>query len=399
LIGGAVLLVAVLGVLAPEFQVSAVDGNSTTGRLQHLSANSLDLKTPEGNIALPLKQVLSLAPVKPPRTAPSAKTSVWIELVDGSRLTAQQITIHHGAASVDQGADKPLELPTAAIRRVRFSDPDNPKSPAWPSDADAPAAADRLIVRAKSGVDLMEGVIGDVTPERVEFKVDDETVPAQRAKIDGLIFFHKTGEDLPDAMCVVDDPNGAHLKAKSVMLEGGRLQVTTLAGPVITQSLESVSRLDFSAGKLIYLSDLTPESTHWTSYFDYGESLSAVAQFYAPHRDEGPERLPLTLGGKAYAKGLSIYSRTEIQYRIPSGVKSLKATTGIDDAVRPLGTVHLVISVDGRPLLDRAISGADAPIDLDLEVAGARRLTILVDFGGNQDAGDYLDLADARMLK
>ena len=28
-----------------------------------------------------------------------------------------------------------------------------------------------------------------------------------------------------------------------------------------------------------------------------------------------------------------------------------------------------------------------------------RRLSILVDFGGNQDAGDYLDLADARMLK
>ncbi len=399
MIGGAVLLVAVLGVIAPEFQVSTVDGNSTTGRLQHLSANSLYLKTPEGEVDLPLKQVLSLAPVKPPRAAPSTKASVWIELVDGSRLTAQQFTIHHGTASIEIETDNPIELPAAAIRRVRFSDPDNPKSPAWPADADAPAAADRLIVRAKSGVDLMEGVIGDVTPERVEFKIDDETVPAQRAKIDGLIFFHKTGEDLPDAACVVDDSSGAHLRAKSVVLAGGRLQVTTLAGPVITPPLESISRLDFSAGKLIYLSDLTPESTHWTSYFDYGDSLPAVAQYYAPRRDEGPERSPLTLGGKTYAKGLSIYSRTEIQYRVPSGVKTLKATAGIDDAVRPLGAVHLVISSDGKPLFDRAITGDDAPVDLDLDVTGAQRLTILVDFGGNQDAGDYLDLADARMLK
>ena len=90
-----------------------------------------------------------------------------------------------------------MELPAATIRRGPIFRPRRSKIPRVAGRRHPHAAADLLVVRAKTGVDFMEGVIGDVTPERVEFKIEDETVPAQRAKIDGLIFFHKTAEDFP----------------------------------------------------------------------------------------------------------------------------------------------------------------------------------------------------------
>ncbi|HEY2826653.1 MAG TPA: NPCBM/NEW2 domain-containing protein, partial [Pirellulales bacterium] len=95
----------------------------------------------------------------------------------------------------------------------------------------------------------------------------------------------------------------------------------------------------------------------------------------------------------------SLYSRTAIDYRVPAGMKKFKATAGIDDSVRDIGNIRLKISADGKTLFDKPVTGKDVPVELDLEVAGAKRLSILVDYGDQFDAGDYLDLADARMLK
>src|SRR5262249_8010913 len=137
----------------------------------------------------------------------------------------------------------------------------------------------------------------------------------------------------------------------------------------------------------------------WTPYFDFGQAAPAMADFYAPRRDEGREHQPLRLGGKTYNKGLALCSRTAIDFRVPEGMKNFKATAGIDDAGRDTGNVRLKISADGKNLFDQAVTGKAAPTDLNLDIDGAKRLSILVDFGDGFDAGDYLDLADARMLK
>jgi hypothetical protein len=242
-------------------------------------------------------------------------------------------------------------------------------------------------------------VLGDVTAEHVNFQFQGETIPVKRAKVDGLIYYHKAGEKLSGPACIVDDARGWRLKAKSVSLRDGRLEINTLAGPSLRVPWESIARLDFSAGKVIYLSDLEPESVRWTPYLDFAGAAPALAQYYAPRRDEGRERSPLRLAGKTYAKGLSLYSKTLVVYRIPADVKKLKATLGIDDSVRDSGNVRLEITADGKRLLDQAVAGKDPPRELDLDVAGARRLSILVDYGDNQDTGDFLNLADARMLK
>src|SRR5262249_35126307 len=128
-------------------------------------------------------------------------------------------------------------------------------------------------------------------------------------------------------------------------------------------------------------------------------AVPAMAEFYAPRRDEGREHQPLRLAGKEYNKGLSLYPRTTIEYRVPSGMKKFKAMAGIDEAVRETGNVRLAISADGKTLFDRTIRGRDVSVDLDLDISGAKRLSILVDYGDQFDAGDFLDLAEARMVK
>jgi hypothetical protein len=404
--GGLIFLVAVLAIAAPEVQVSTVNGGAAKGELQQLNREQITLKTSDGDKTLPLDQVLSLVPQSPP-VASAEKPIAWIELVDGSKLTATEFTVQGSMANLALGSDKTATISTASIHSVRFSKPDDPGSLVWPANAGADATGDLLAVRKKDQIDFMEGSIGNVDENHVILKVDGENYPVNRSKVDGLVFFHKAADKLPDLLCVVETTAGRRLKLKDISFvaasEGnssGRFEVTTLSGDkFFFLSGDQITKIDFSAGKIAYLSDLEPASSLWTPYLDFGTAATALAEYYAPRRDEGREHQPLRLGGKNYSKGLSLYSRTAIDYRVPAGMKKFKATAGIDDAVRDAGNVRLQVSADGKTLFNQAVTGKDAPVEIDLNVAGAKRLSILVDYGDGFDAGDYLDLVDARMLK
>jgi hypothetical protein len=50
-------------------------------------------------------------------------------------------------------------------------------------------------------------------------------------------------------------------------------------------------------------------------------------------------------------------------------------------------------------LLAASVTGGDAPLSVDLDLTGVRRLAIVADFAGGLDVGDHLLLCDARVIK
>ncbi len=143
---------------------------------------------------------------------------------------------------------------------------------------------------------------------------------------------------------------------------------------------------------------MKPESAVWTPYL--GASASAASSaFYRPRTDRALEGGPLRVGGKKYAKGLALHSRTELVYRLPEKFSRFQATAGIDDGVRGAGHVRLLVVGDDRTLLDELIAGKDPPRQLDLDIQGVHRLKITVDYGEDLDVSDHLDLCEARILK
>src|SRR6476660_9883261 len=206
-----------------------------------------------------------------------------------------------------------------------------------------------------------------------------------------MIIFHKALDTPPATVCVVQDAAGNRSNAQAVSLADNSLQVEDASGVSFTIPWVDVARLDYSVGKVVYLSDLEPQSMRCTPYFDFGTAAPALAQFYAPRRDMGLDHQPLRLAGQTFSKGLALASRTEITYRLPAGVKKFKATAGIDDSVRDVGRVRLEISLDGKKMYDQPITGKQPPVDLNFDISGARRLSILVDFGADSDVGDFLN--------
>ena len=192
-------------------------------------------------------------------------------------------------------------------------------------------------------------------------------------------------------MALVGDP----VQQRRVAVQRVRVEQVDRAD----ESVGRVVRVDFSGGKIVFLSDLEPESAKWTPYFGPASVSPILAAYYAPRKDRPLMPGVLKLGEKEYQKGLAVHSRTELVYRLPGRFRQFQAVVGIDHRVRQRGNVRLVVTGDERVLLETAVTGTDDPKSVDLDIQGVRRLGILVDFGENLDVGDHLNLCNARIIK
>jgi len=391
------LVVGLLTAAPVEVEVQTLDGQILSGPVVEWTAERVTIQTGDKRVALEMADLLQIVPKKP-SAAPDQQPVVRIELVDGSSLLGSDYVAQDGRARLTTPLGA-LEIPAADVASVRLQAESEAVAEDWARIVGANTDSDLLVIRKEDSIDYHRGIIRDVTDKVVEFELDGDVLPVKRDKVYGLVYHQRSGRSLPEAACWVTEAAGSQWTVRSIVLEGESLKWTTPTGLTVTRPPATVTKIDFSRGKIIYLSDLKPESTAWTPYFGMGKELPARASFYAPRQDQGLEPDGLRLEGKQYRKGLALHSRTKVVYRLPGRFRRFKAIAGIDDRVRPRGNVQLVISGDDQVLLEAALTGKDPPRELDLDLTGARRLTILVDFGEDLDVADHLDLCEARIVK
>lgn len=393
------LITAALATGAP-FEAQPLAGDVVSGELKALSAKELVLETAAGPVTLPLARLASLAPQTPGQ--PSAAAAVRVELLDDSLLPAGDYAAAKGQARLSGPGDTVQEVPTAAIRSVRFETPGGP-TPAmdkqWAEIRETKAAGDLLVVRKDDALDYLEGVVGEINAETCQFELDGETIPVRRAKIAGIVYAHPATAELPEPVGQLATIGGARLQLKAIELSGDLLKIQTTAGTSHEVPLADVARFDFTSGKIAFLSDLEPESVTFTPLVGFEQPPQGLLGFYEYRRDVGFEQSPLRLDGKVFAKGLALATRTELVYKLPGKFRLFRSTVGIDDSTRETGSVRLSIKGDGKVLWEGDVRGTEPVQQLELDVAGVRRLEILADYGAGLDVGDRLDLGDAQVTK
>jgi hypothetical protein len=395
------LLSAALTAGPPDFEAQTVDGQAAVGRVVRLDAGELVLETAGG----PSKFALSTLAMLSRKTAPPAaqtKASAWIELVDQSSLPATAYTVQGGTARVALVSGQNLEIPTKAIRWVRFAaepDGDGKLTKQWSEITESKAAGDLLVVRKSGALDYLEGVQGDIDADTCNFQLDNESIPVKRPKVEGVVYFHATAPELSEPVGRLVAADGSRVAMRTVQLVDDRLKISTPAGVSLELALNDVAKFDFSSGKIAFLSDLEPESATSVPFLGFAEEPQALRDYYRFGRDRDFEHNPLRLDGKVYRKGLSLSSRTALVYKLPGKFRLFRTVIGIDDSVRETGDVRLEIKGDGKTLWQGDVRGSDPARELELKVEGMKRLEILVDYGAGLDIGDRLDLCDARVTK
>jgi hypothetical protein len=274
-------------------------------------------------------------------------------------------------------------------------------------------ANDVIAVLKKDGksLDYAEGVMGDVTDDKIEFKLEGGTQRVDRAKIAGAIYYRPDRRTKEEPRASIQGRSGLRVSAAHVELKDSLIELTTAAGVELSWPLSDISLADFSAGKLIYLSDIEPVSEKWAPFVGLSPTATLAAEYGQPRRDKSAYGGQLSLlmkqgesaaaqpATRSFSKGLALRSHTEIVYRLPIGFQRFITLAGIDPATSATGNLRFTISGDDRPLLEAEITGDQPPHPIQLDIANVKRLKIVVDYGQNQDTGDWLNLCDARIAK
>jgi hypothetical protein len=279
-----------------------------------------------------------------------------------------------------------LECPLEAIARVELPVPQ-------PSTAFRPAEKlDRLLLLNGETID---GTVESVDAKTVHFR--SELLGELELGLDriaAIAFASRAvgGAAPPEGvLAIVHARDGTVIRGQLRGLKGGRLEVRALFGATLALDLEAILRVEFRGGRLVYLSDLEPAAAKETPFFD-------LVWHY--RRDRSVDGNPLRLGTRAYPKGLGVHSRSELTYALEGAYRRFLAHVGIDEEVGGKGNVDVQVLVDGTVRFDRkGLRGSDEPVPVALDVAGAKTLTLRVDFGEGLDICDHVDWANARVIR
>lgn len=399
--------------LAPaDSKVFMLDGQMHNGQLAAVTEVEVSLKENGADVKLPIEDVLAID-VLSVADHPSAEPQLLL-LSDGSELHGTAVTRTANRLTIQSAELGRLEISSDAAQSIRLQAANPTFADQWNTFLKRDSEKDLLVVakRDGSGLDFLAGIVSSIGPENTDFLLDGETVPVPSSRVYGVIFPRKTVDGEARAVAGragvrVTSADGNVIVAERVTLDGEQLQLAAGWGQSLQVSVQQIRRIDFSSGRIQYLSDLEPLEERFDGV-DPEDSLLAglidkeqQLQLFGPRRDTTMERQSkLRLRGREFQKGLCVHSRTEISWAVDSRFAVLDCLAGIDDEVAFNGThsVLLKIAGDGAVLFEKQIKTTDDAIPVRLSLEGVSTLTVLVDFGDGDSICDWLDLADAKLV-
>jgi len=405
-----ILLGLTLAATCAPFELTTLDEQTVRGELVGLSNQTATLRTDEGEMEFSVAELLSLSPVAPTADEFAQKDSrhgdIFVQFAEGSSTPATGYAVDAGKATISLPGGEAITVAARRIRAVRFLEQEGQIEAQWNDIVAHEPNGDVVVVR-KGGdgqpvtLDYLEGALRDVSESTVEFEFEGDVIPVNRAKVtvEGLLYYQTDRRSKPDPLCRVEQDTGAQWIATAVRLSEGGLEFTTAEEIDRVVPLPSVKHLDFSLGKIVFLSDLEPVQKSWRPYLGSVSDSDGAHVLFDVRRDQDFSGEPLIIGERKFRKGLAIHSRTEISYRLPGQFSRFAAVVAIDPKQKHRGHVRLEVRGDNRVLFESAIDGGDEPKPLELDVTGVGRLTILVDFGQRWDIGDQLLMGGARVIR
>ncbi len=415
-----IVIIAATAVTAGEVSATRLDGTAIVGELQSWDDNQIAIRTSAGEQNVATDQVIFLrwSPTATPHPHGQNSAMRQMELIDGTILPIDAFNSAGDSVTATLAGSMPSNAKTLSLDRsqlaaVRLQPLDTAAAEHWDDIRSLSLASDVLVVMKPDGksLDHVEGVLGDVSDDKIEFKLDGKPGRIDRAKVAGFILYRGSRQVDAQPRCTVHGRSGLRANVSRAQLVDDILRLKTLADAELSWPLDDVYLADFSAGKLLYLSDIEAASERWTPLVGLPAGAELAAEYGKPRRDKSAYGGPLTLSSldaqsvspigreRQFSKGLALRSRTEMVYRLPAGFHRFTALAGIDPTTSASGHVRFVIYADDRPILETEIGGHEPARTIDLDIAGVKRLKIVVDYGHNLDTGDWLNLCDARIVK
>ena len=198
-------------------------------------------------------------------------------------------------------------------------------------------------------------------------------------------------------------PEGLQVRLTTMdggMLGGGITAIrdgkVALAHPLLGALSIPVVRLaatEVLGGRVVSLPDLDPVGLRELPY------IGEASLFHWRRDRQVVDGRPIQLRGRPYARGLGVHAYCELSYELGGAFARFRSDVGIDDSTKGGGSAEAVVKLDGKERFRARISGKDPAQKVDLDCRGAKRLTLVVDFGEDREILDRAVWAGPILVK
>jgi len=247
--------------------------------------------------------------------------------------------------------------------------------------------------RAGGTLDRDDGAVLAFTEEGVSFESELLGVRLVRWTELAALFVEVFGEVSPDregaagVPVMVDLANGGRVRGRMLGLTESGCELSLGGGAEVLLPLARILEIVVDDGSLVFLSDLTPERE-----IGRGRAFPGDLGMDWSHRIDravADRPLPLTAGGKRWARGIGTHAPTRVVWKLDPRWRRLRGRVAIDDSVlfhgrSALGSVIFRVRVGEEVLWESGVvRGGDDPVEIpsvDLGEAGeVRELTLEAD--------------------
>jgi hypothetical protein len=337
-------------------------------------------------------------------------------LQNGSWLTAQVIAVDKDLITADSEIFGTVKFPREAIRglilrpssnptdRDRLFDRISPLSQA--GEGQGVTAAEQSDLLLLDNGDELSGHLLSIAESVAKFETDVGPIDVKTSRITAIVFSQaqkRKQTPLADQLRAwVGFTDGSRLLATRMTLENNTLNLTVSDQPLAVSQSAPRSSLVFLqplGGSAVYLSDLVPTEYRQTPYLDLAWPF---------HRDRNVTGGFLCSGGQMYPKGLGVHSAARLVYNLGAGQGAraedapnrFAADLAIDDSTNGGGSVVFRVLVDGQEkYVSPTIHGGDPPTPVSVDIRGAKKLELIVDYADRADVLDHADWLNARLIK
>jgi len=134
-------------------------------------------------------------------------------------------------------------------------------------------------------------------------------------------------------------------------------------------------------------------------FLDALEWTEATAGWGEVRRNRSIMDQPMTMGSRRYVRGIGAHAVSRVSYDLPEGFRAFEATIGCDQEVWS-NSVVFVVEGDGKEIYRSPLMRRNTPvIELRVPIEGVRRLSLILEDGGDGIAADHGNWADARVVR
>jgi len=336
------------------------------------------------------------------RSLPAAELVRWgapqeflrgpvVVFADGGRLAADVTGIDKLNLMAHSPTFGSVTLPLEQVAGIVFLLPADLKRQTLLFDRAlrAEGQTDRVLLENN---DELAGLVDLLDGDRVRIVTQAGPIEADRRNVAAVVFNPALRRPVrPEGRYAwIGLSDGSLFPAANVTLDGQSLDVTAAAGRMGSGLPEDLAYFQPIGGRAVYLSSLEPETYRHVPYLEVSWSFA---------RDRNVTGGPLQCGNRVYRTGLGMHTAARITYPLDGGYGRFQSEVGVDDSTEGRGSVRFRVFVDGREqYTGTAIRGGESPKSIDLDVSGADRLDLVVDFAERAHVLDYANWLDARLL-